>query len=131
MVRVRRTSYVSWWIMHWEGIYFSRDDAHSYIFAIFVSAMYKRDPASGEVLSSPGDEYYDDSVLFKGAYPSFVNQIVEVSNALPHFIFWQQYCITTFMHFSFSFLAEILKCTWMKLTDFEWRYSEHHILSSL
>ena len=41
--------------------------------------MYKKDPASGEIASSPGEEFYDDSIPFDGVYPDFVKRIMEVS----------------------------------------------------
>eukprot|EP00581_Thalassiosira_minuscula_P007139 CAMPEP_0183703846 /NCGR_PEP_ID=MMETSP0737-20130205/1421_1 /TAXON_ID=385413 /ORGANISM="Thalassiosira miniscula, Strain CCMP1093" /LENGTH=733 /DNA_ID=CAMNT_0025930645 /DNA_START=80 /DNA_END=2281 /DNA_ORIENTATION=+ len=41
--------------------------------------MYKRDPSGGEIVSSPGDEYYDDSVPYEGVYIHYVKQIMEIS----------------------------------------------------
>jgi len=55
---------------------------HSHILVIFISAYFKRDPASGDIIYSPGDEYYDDSVPFEGAYPNYVNRIVEVCDGV-------------------------------------------------
>ena len=41
--------------------------------------MFKRDPESGEVLTSPGSEFYDDSIPYEGDYISYTQQLIEVS----------------------------------------------------
>ena len=41
--------------------------------------VFKRDN-DGEAISSPGIEYYDNSVPFDGVYPTYVQQLVEISN---------------------------------------------------
>jgi len=41
--------------------------------------MYKRD-INGEALTTPGSEYYDDSIPYEGAYLQYVKKIMEISN---------------------------------------------------
>merc|ERR1712176_1370328 len=41
--------------------------------------MYKRDVETNEVLLSPGEEFYDDSIEYDGVYPAYYKQIVEYS----------------------------------------------------
>ena len=42
--------------------------------------MYKRDSVTDEVLTSPGDEYFDSNVLYEGVYPTYIERIQELSN---------------------------------------------------
>mmetsp|Transcript_36003 Transcript_36003/g.63128 ORF Transcript_36003/g.63128 Transcript_36003/m.63128 type:complete len:701 (+) Transcript_36003:59-2161(+) len=41
--------------------------------------MYKRDPSSGEIISAPDSEYYDDNIPYEGVYINYVKMIEEIS----------------------------------------------------
>ena len=46
----------------------------------YVFPMVFKKDIYGEPISSPGIEYYDNSVPFDGVYPTYVQQLVEISN---------------------------------------------------
>ncbi|EJK48816.1 hypothetical protein THAOC_32354 [Thalassiosira oceanica] len=48
----------------------------TYLFPI----MYKRDNVTDEVLTSTGDEYFDNNVPYEGVYPTYLERILKMSN---------------------------------------------------
>ena len=40
--------------------------------------LYKSDPINGDIISSPGSEYYDDTVPFEGVSVNYVQSLQEV-----------------------------------------------------
>ena len=44
-----------------------------------LTDTFKRDPVSNEILSTPGDEYYDNSIPFEGVFINYAESIKENS----------------------------------------------------
>eukprot|EP00591_Stephanopyxis_turris_P018071 CAMPEP_0195539896 /NCGR_PEP_ID=MMETSP0794_2-20130614/50295_1 /TAXON_ID=515487 /ORGANISM="Stephanopyxis turris, Strain CCMP 815" /LENGTH=748 /DNA_ID=CAMNT_0040673955 /DNA_START=67 /DNA_END=2310 /DNA_ORIENTATION=+ len=42
--------------------------------------MYKRNPTTGDIISRPGEEYFNDNIPFEGAYIDYMNDIAALSN---------------------------------------------------
>jgi len=42
--------------------------------------MYKKDPFSGEIITTAGDDYYDNSLPYEGVYINYIKKLLKLSN---------------------------------------------------
>jgi len=42
--------------------------------------MYKKDPVSGEIITTAGDDYYDNSLPYEGVYINYIKKLLKLSN---------------------------------------------------
>lgn len=47
--------------------------------ASYLESMIYKSDSDGEIIKSPGSEYYNDSIPFEGIYPSYIQDLIRLS----------------------------------------------------
>jgi len=73
-----------------------------------IPMIYKKDPLNGEILASAGNEYYNNSLPFKGIYADYMKKLVKISNGdFRNIIYTYRSKSSSLLHPNSSFTAAV------------------------